>query len=96
MEITLYRVVQEALTNIARHAQARHVYVRLERRESVVTALIEDDGQGFDLKAMTEEEDLTHTMGLLGMRERVASLKGRFDIRSRPGQGTRLEVEVPV
>ncbi len=91
METVLYRVVQEALTNVARHAQASRVRVRLERSDSMVTATIEDNGKGFDMQAIRPELGT----GLLGIQERAALLGGRSDIQSHPGQGTRLSVEIP-
>jgi PAS domain S-box-containing protein len=96
METVLYRAVQEALTNVARHAQASRVRIQLERKESTVAAFIEDNGQGFDREEVAGREASARGVGLLGMRERVASLGGRLHIQSRPGQGTRLSLEIPV
>jgi signal transduction histidine kinase len=96
METVLYRVAQEALTNIARHAEANKVHIRLERKKAQVRAFIEDDGQGFDVKEVAGRQVPERGMGLLGMRERVASLGGKFSIRSRPGRGTRLTIEIPI
>ena len=91
LETTLYRIVQEALTNVVKHAHARKVSIVLMRRGSRVTALIEDDGEGFDLEQMRDEG-----VGLLGMRERVQVLDGRIKLESSPGVGTTLAVEVPL
>jgi two-component system sensor histidine kinase UhpB len=96
METVLYRVVQEALTNVARHAQANRVHIHLERKEFKVHAFIEDDGQGFDVQEVAGREALERGAGLLGIRERVASQGGRFSLWSRPGQGTRLTIEIPI
>jgi signal transduction histidine kinase len=96
METVLYRVVQEALTNVARHAQANRVHIHLEHKEFKVHAFVEDDGQGFDLQEVAGREALERGAGLLGIRERVASLGGRFSLWSRPGQGTRLTIEIPI
>jgi signal transduction histidine kinase len=90
VETALYRVVQESLTNIVKHAAARSVSVSLARRESGVAAVIEDDGTGFDPRAVREDG-----VGLLGMRERLALLDGRLEIESRPGAGTTIVAEVP-
>jgi signal transduction histidine kinase len=90
VETTLYRVVQESLTNIVKHANARNVSVSLARRESTVVAVIEDDGAGFDPRGVREE-----SVGLLGMRERLSFLDGRLEIESRPGAGTTIVAEVP-
>jgi len=90
VESTVYRVVQESLTNIVKHADAHNISVSLARRESTVAAVIEDDGSGFDQRAVREE-----SVGLIGMRERLALLDGRLEIESRPGAGTTVVAEVP-
>jgi two-component system, NarL family, sensor histidine kinase DevS len=91
VETALYRVVQESLTNIVKHANARSVSISLARRDSAVAAVIEDDGAGFDPRVVREG-----AVGLLGMRERLALLDGRVEIESRPGAGTTLVAEVPL
>jgi signal transduction histidine kinase len=91
VETTLYRVVQESLTNIVKHANAHNVSVSIGRRGSVVAAVIEDDGAGFDQRTVREEG-----VGLLGMRERLSFVDGRLEIESRPGAGTTIVAEVPV
>ena len=96
IETVLYRVAQEALTNVARHAQANRVRLLLERKESTVVAFIEDDGQGFDVEKLAGPEAPERGVGLLDIRERVTSLGGSFSIQSGPGQGTRLSVEIPI
>jgi PAS domain S-box-containing protein len=95
VETALYRVVQEALTNVARHSQANRVSIRLERKESTVAASIEDDGQGFDVEKITGPQAPERGAGLVGIRERVDSLGGTLSIQSRPGQGTELTIEIP-
>ncbi len=92
----VYRMVQEALTNVARHAAASRVVVRLERRESMVAAVVQDNGRGFEAEKLASTHLGERGVGLLGMRERVALLGGTFDIQSRPGRGTRLTTEIPV
>jgi signal transduction histidine kinase len=89
-ETALYRVVQEALTNIVKHADAHSVSVSVARRESTVAAVIEDDGDGFDPRTSPGGG-----IGLLGMRERLALLDGRLTVESRPGAGTTVVAEVP-
>ena len=89
VETTLYRIVQEALTNVVKHAQARNVTVLLVRRDGSMAAVIEDDGRGFDPGALGDDG-----LGFLGMRERVALLDGRLTIESSPGAGTTLVAEV--
>jgi signal transduction histidine kinase len=91
VETALYRVVQESLTNIVKHANARSVSISVARRDSAIAAVIEDDGAGFDQRAVREGG-----VGLLGMRERLALLDGRVEIESRPGTGTTLVAEVPL
>ncbi len=91
VETALYRVVQESLTNIVKHANAQNVSVSLARRRSGVAAVIEDDGAGFDQRFAREDG-----VGLLGMRERLALLEGRLEIESRPGAGTTIVAEVPL
>jgi signal transduction histidine kinase len=89
-ETALYRIVQEALTNVIKHAQAGTVSVVLTRKGDRVVAVIEDDGRGFDPEDMRDER-----LGLLGMRERIALVDGQLSVESRPGEGTTIAVEVP-
>jgi signal transduction histidine kinase len=89
IETTLYRITQEALTNVVKHAQAKHVSIVLTRRDGSVAAVIEDDGRG-----LTEAGG--DGLGLLGMRERIALVDGRLEVESSPGSGTTLSFEVPV
>jgi signal transduction histidine kinase len=91
METALYRIVQEGLTNVARHAQATHVSVLLARHGDRVITIVEDNGLGFDPMAATHSGRL----GLLGMRERAEMLGGSLVVESSPGIGTTLCVEVP-
>jgi signal transduction histidine kinase len=91
VETTLYRIVQEALTNVVKHAQAQNVTVLLIRRAGTTTAVIEDDGRGF-----SPDEPTGDGHGLLGIRERVTLLDGRLSIESAPGAGTTLVAAVRV
>jgi signal transduction histidine kinase len=91
VETALYRVVQESLSNILKHADARSASVSLTRRGSAVAVVIEDDGRGFDPRTTRED-----AVGLLGMRERLALLDGRLEIETRPAAGTTLVAEVPL
>jgi signal transduction histidine kinase len=96
LEIPLFRVVQEAISNIARHAHAHYVQIRIDAYESGhVVARIEDDGVGFLPGKYLHADDGLQGMGLLGMRERVALLGGSLMIDSTPGRGTRIRAEVP-
>jgi signal transduction histidine kinase len=90
--IGLFRVVQEGLSNIIRHAHAKTVKLELHGDERSCRLLLTDDGRGFD--AASPEFRWSH--GLMGMRQRVDGLAGRLDIQSRVGVGTTLSIEVPV
>jgi signal transduction histidine kinase/DNA-binding response OmpR family regulator len=93
VETAVYRVVQEALTNVARHAKAQSVRVRLTATESsALTVTVEDDGAGFDAATAAHAA----TGGLGGMRERVLLLGGTLTIQSEPGKGTRIAAEMPL
>ncbi len=96
LESTLYRVAQEALTNVARHAKARRVSILLERRPGQASLILEDDGQGFDAAAAFHSFSQNGKLGLLGMRERVSLAGGALTIESKPGTGTTLYVRVPL
>jgi signal transduction histidine kinase len=91
IETTLYRIVQEALTNVIRHARASRVDVVLEHRDNSLLVIVEDDGIGFDADLARESGHL----GLLGMEERTEMLGGTLTVESEPGRGTTLFVEVP-
>ncbi len=91
VETALYRVVQEALTNVVRHSQANNADVILELSEGTVRILVEDDGIGFDTTTIRKSGHL----GLLGMQERAEMLSGIFQVESRLGTGTTIVVEVP-
>jgi two-component system NarL family sensor kinase len=92
----LYRVVQESLNNVAKHAAARKVVIQLERNDNMAVLVIEDDGKGFDINQYANPGSVKHGLGLIGMRERVEFVAGNFKIRSTPDHGTRLVVEVPM
>jgi signal transduction histidine kinase len=89
---SLYRILQEALTNVARHAQATRVHVRLRRGEGEAWLTVRDDGRGFDPSAPTRP----NAFGLVGLRERAYLVNGRIRIESAPGKGTCVEVVVPL
>ena len=94
IELALYRIIQEALTNIAKHAQARNVSIVVERKSHLVVAIVEDDGRGFDVRAVLESPQEEGKLGLYGMRERVELLGGRMKLESRPGGGASVFVEI--
>jgi len=91
-QINLYRIAQESLNNIAKHADASNVSVILEKRETDVALIIEDDGKGF---VPEEKADRMHGLGILGMGERAALLQGKVEIESVPGRGTTVHVRIP-
>jgi signal transduction histidine kinase len=96
MELTLFRIVQEALNNVRRHAEATHVVTTVELSDSVVTVKIEDDGKGFNPPTLTDHPTTTGKLGLIGMHERARLLGGSLSVNSVPGEGTRVVVNVPV
>lgn len=91
VEVGLYRIVQEGLTNIARHAGANRVELELNLTPEQVQMIIEDDGQGFDPTQVSQGH-----FGLIGLNERVKLLGGRLQLESSPGAGVRLEVTIPL
>ncbi len=94
--VALFRIAQEALTNIARHAGAREVVVELRQQEGELLIAISDDGRGFDLVAERDRALKGGSMGLLGMEERAVLAGGRLQIDTRPGQGTRVQASYPL
>jgi PAS domain S-box-containing protein len=96
VETALYRVVQEALTNVLKHASARRVSVILHRSQGYATAIVEDDGAGFDAESMMASARDGGRLGLLGMRERVALVGGTLTIESVPGRGTTVFARLPL
>lgn len=108
IEIALYRIVQESLTNTARHADAHKVCITLKEEVNAVHATITDDGCGFDIQALPKASaqdrgsslengsGLERGLGLIGMQERAVLLDGSLEITSHPGQGTTVEVRIPL
>jgi two-component system sensor histidine kinase UhpB len=92
-ELVLYRVVQEALTNAAKHSAAEHVRVELRRGPTEVVAEVIDDGEGFQVDEVMRSRE--RGLGLFGMQERLALVRGQLVIDSAPGRGTRIEAHVP-
>lgn len=95
IEVALFRIVQEALANVAKHANAGHVDVRLADDEREITVTVADDGRGFDVAHALGRAGPTESVGLLGMQERARLLGGRLEIRPRDGGGTIVCVAVP-
>lgn len=94
VELVLYRIVQEALTNVAKHSSARAVEVKLRRRSNIVTVTVSDNGKGFDVRGVTQTDG--SGLGLFGMRERLALVGGAIEIESVPGRGTTIIARVPL
>jgi signal transduction histidine kinase len=92
VETTVYRVVQEALTNVVKHAAATRVSLVAERRANDLRVIIEDDGRGFDVRFTNDARRL----GLRGMRERAALVGGEVQIESSPGRGTTVFLTIPL
>src|SRR5881275_1084987 len=96
METALYRIVQESLTNTARHAYAHKVLITMKEDADAVYATIKDDGCGFDVGAIQKSPDHDRGLGLAGMNERAVLLDGSLSIHSGPGRGTTIEVHIPL
>jgi PAS domain S-box-containing protein len=97
MEITCFRIIQEALTNIARHAQARNVWITYQESEDEKVILtIRDDGVGLDLEDIRKRAERGASFGIRGMRERVELLSGHIEIESLPGEGTTIRASLPL
>jgi two-component system sensor histidine kinase DegS len=94
LETTLFRVLQEALFNIRRHSNAVNAIVTLDFADDVIRITIQDDGQGFLLAQRLDSLALEGKLGLMGIKQRVDSVNGKFEIHSKQGEGTRLSIEV--
>jgi light-regulated signal transduction histidine kinase (bacteriophytochrome) len=93
---TLYRVLQEAITNIARHAEATRVAVLLDANEKDVSMIVEDNGRGFSANEAISDDKLPKRLGLLGIRERLSLVAGTLEVESAPGRGCTLYIRVPL
>jgi signal transduction histidine kinase len=97
VEVPLYRIAQEALANVVDHAGARRAVVRVRRRRNTLRLSIRDDGVGFDVaRALQSGLRRERGLGLAGIRERVGALAGRLEIRSTPGRGSQILIDVPL
>lgn len=96
VRITLYRFLQEALTNVVKHAEADRVRVILDYTDGTVSLLIEDNGDGFDSHIEMRPTKQQKGIGLVGIQERVRAVNGRLEVVSEPGNGTQLTVYIPV
>jgi signal transduction histidine kinase len=93
IEITLYRIAQEALNNVAKHARAASASILLERHTDTISLIVEDDGIGFEADNTSAGND--KGLGLVGIRERAALVGGTVEIESHPGDGTTVYVRIP-
>jgi signal transduction histidine kinase len=96
IETTIYRIVQETLTNVLKHAKAERVSLILQRNNDRVLAVVEDDGCGFDAEAMMTSSHVERYLGLLGMQERAALVGGTLHLESAPGRGTTVFLRIPI
>jgi signal transduction histidine kinase len=108
METALFRVIQEAINNIARHSAARNVEIRLEMQVDAALLTIDDDGIGFDMAEMssagspavdlagTSPADSNRGLGIVGMQERIELLRGELQMMTAPGAGMHIHIKVPL
>ncbi len=95
METVLFRVTQEALTNIVKHANAKNISIELTQVKRSLQLKIRDDGVGFDLEEKRPSVERRGS-GLIGMRERISALHGTFNINSTPNKGTQISIRLPL
>lgn len=96
IELVLFRICQEALTNTEKYAEARNVTLSIERQESDIITRVHDDGRGFNPQSLPGRTDSLSGLGLAGMRERALSVGGTVTIESQPETGTTIEVRIPL
>jgi len=96
IETSLFRIIQEAVINISKHASAENVFIVLKYMPDSIAVHIEDDGKGFDAAAVLKHTDDVRGLGILGMRERAYLVNGKLQICSTPGNGTRLSLRIPL
>jgi signal transduction histidine kinase len=95
VETMVFRIAQEAITNVIRHASPKHVNIGLSYRQSHTMLIIEDDGVGFDLEEQINNGNGRDRFGLMGMQERALLIGGDLQIKTKPGAGTRIFLEIP-
>ena len=96
IETILFRIAQEAMSNVARHSGASHLSIHLAREDDQATMVLTDDGRGFDPAAVTAAPDQSHGLGLAGMQERASLAGGQVTVESVPGRGTTVRVVMPL
>ena len=94
--MNLFRIIQEGMKNITRHARATEVILEVKREAAGLRVSLFDNGQGFDAEGLRNDSEARRGLGLLSMDERVKFLGGSLDLQSAPGHGTRLTVQVPL
>ncbi len=95
-EIHIFRIIQEALNNIVKHAAAQQVLIRIMCSDNTLKLLIQDDGRGFSYKKYLLDQSQQSGLGLSGIAERLNILAGDFHVISAPGKGTRLKISIPI
>ena len=95
IETSIYRIVQEALTNVVKYAEADLVNINLKGKKTGIELLIEDNGRGFDLEKVISSPPSSHGIGLLGIQERIAMLKGTTQLLTQPKIGTKIIINIP-
>ncbi len=95
ISLTVFRIVQEALNNVTKHAKAANVSINIAFQDSKLSLYIYDDGKGFDTEQLKANSDISRGFGLVSMRERVELLGGEMSINSEPGKGTRMNIMIP-
>lgn len=95
IEMGVYRIVQEALANVTRHARARHVKIKLRKSGRQICCLVHDDGVGFDVDQTLSGND-RRGLGLIGIQERLSVLRGTFRLDSQPGRGSKMSITIPL
>lgn len=96
MEVAIFRLVQEAFTNVAKHAQASHVLLDITYQVQMVKIVVQDNGRGIPKEVLQSKQSEGSHFGLIGMQERVELLEGRFEIESEPGIGTKITMLIPI
>lgn len=95
-QINIYRIIQEALTNVTEHAQAKNISILIKKQDDTISFSIEDDGLGFDVKKALMKISIERGLGLASMKERVQMLGGFFNLCSKEGKGTRVSFRIPI
>lgn len=96
IEVAAFRIIQEALSNVAKHANATQVNTRLDTAGNRLSMVIEDDGNGFDVSILSDERKMEQALGIASMGQRMEMLGGQLDLASTPGRGTRIAAYIPL